>query len=252
MDWDGWDRFPSEDDRYDREMPAKPPARAPRKRAGNGEKFRKRESEVVDAAIKVFFRRGYSAASIQDVADEVGVLKGSLYYYIDSKEDLLSRIFDESHRQGEEIIQELSALDVPPLERLRLFVERYVTWYLKNFERTTLYFNEWRHLTGERRKRVVDQRRAYDQFVRDLVVAAQERGEIDPALSPKYASFLIHGATNSVSNWYRRGGDPPERIAAVYGAMLTGMLTGTTAASLPAELSPPSSGTRRRRTSSGR
>ena len=213
-------------------MPAKASARTPRKRTGNGERFRKRELEVVDAAIKVFFRKGYAAASIQDVADEVGVLKGSLYYYIDSKEDLLSRIFDESHRQGEEIIEEFSALDVPPLERLRLFVERYVAWYLKNFERTTLYFNEWHHLTGERRKRVLEQRRAYDQFVRDLVVAAQERGEIDPALSPKYASFLIHGAANSVSNWYRRSGDdPPETIAAVYGAMLTGMLTGTTATS---------------------
>jgi len=234
MDWDGWDRFGAGNDRYDRVMPAKTPSRTPRKRAGNGEKFRKRESEVVDAAIKVFFRKGYSAASIQDVADEVGVLKGSLYYYIDSKEDLLSRIFDESHQQATEIIEELSALDVTPLERVRLFVERYVTWYLKNFERTTLYFNEWRHLTGERRKRVVDQRLAYDQFVRDMVVAAQDRGEIAPEVSPKYASFLIHGATNSVSNWYRRGGgDPPEKIAAIYGAMLTGMLTGATGASLP-------------------
>ncbi|MGH9043118.1 MAG: TetR/AcrR family transcriptional regulator [Acidimicrobiia bacterium] len=229
-------------------MPAKAPSRSTRKKAGNGEKFRKRESEVIDAAIKVFFRRGYSAASIQDVADEVGVLKGSLYYYIDSKEDLLSRIFDESHRQAAEIIEELSALDAPPLGRIRLFVERYVTWYLKNFERTTLYFNEWRHLTGERRKRVLAQRQAYDEFVRDMVVAAQDRGEIDSQLSPKYASFLIHGAVNSVSNWYRRGGaDTPEQIANVYGVMLVGMLTGTrpvgkgvsTAAKAPAKRSAP-------------
>ncbi|HEY4409795.1 MAG TPA: TetR/AcrR family transcriptional regulator [Acidimicrobiia bacterium] len=177
-------------------MPAKTPARTPRKRAGNGEKFRKRESEVIDAAVQVFFRKGYAAASIQDVADEVGVLKGSLYYYIDSKEDLLSRIFDESHRQASEIIEEVTALDVAPLERIRLFVVRYVTWYLANFERTTLYFNEWRHLTGARRTRVLNQRRDYDQFIRDLVVAAQERGEVAPEISPKYASFLIHGAVN--------------------------------------------------------
>lgn|GEM_PF-789923 len=253
MDWGDWDHILRGDDRYDRPMPAKTPARTPRKRAGNGEKFRKRESEVIDAAVQVFFRKGYAAASIQDVADEVGVLKGSLYYYIDSKEDLLSRIFDESHRQASEIIEEVTALDVAPVERIRLFVVRYVTWYLANFERTTLYFNEWRHLTGARRTRVLNQRRDYDQFIRDLVVAAQERGEIAPAISPKYASFLIHGAVNSVSNWYRRGGaDPPTTIAAVYGAMLTGMLTGTTADLLPPGLRAPSSGTRRRRTASGR
>src|SRR4051812_25001793 len=52
-------------------------------------KKRNREAEVIDAAVEVFFEKGYSAASIQDVADRVGVLKGSLYYYIDSKEDLL-------------------------------------------------------------------------------------------------------------------------------------------------------------------
>ncbi|MGH8999346.1 MAG: TetR/AcrR family transcriptional regulator [Acidimicrobiia bacterium] len=207
-------------------MPAKWSRASTRKRAGNGDKFRKRESEVVDAAIKVFFRRGYAAASIQDVADEVGVLKGSLYYYIDSKEDLLVRIFDESHRQAAEIVDELRAIDEPPLERLRLFIERYVTWYLRNFERTTLYFNEWHHLTGERRKRVVAQRRAYDEFVRSMIVAAQEAGDVDADISPKYASFLIHGAVNAVSNWYRRGGgDSPEQIAETYGRMLTGMLT---------------------------
>lgn len=211
--------------RYAPQVPPDSPGRPTRKRAGNGERFRKRESEVIEAATRVFFRRGYAAASIQDVADEVGVLKGSLYYYIDSKEDLLARIFDESHRQAGAIIDELSAADASPLERIRLFVERYVTWYLRHFERTTLYFNEWRHLTGEHRTRALAQRRAYDEFVRTMITAAQAAGEVDPDLSPKYASFLIHGAVNAVSNWYRRGGDDtPEEIAAVYGAMVTRLL----------------------------
>lgn len=215
-----------ETQQYDRPMPASVSRGSAKRRSGNGERFRKRESEVVDAAIKVFFRRGYAAASIQDVADEVGVLKGSLYYYIKTKEDLLVKIFDESHRQATEIIKELEATEAPAIERLRLFVERYVVWYLNNFERTALYFNEWQHLTGARRRRVITQRRAYDELVRNLIVEAQAAGDIDPDMSPKYASFLIHGAVNSVSNWYRRGGDDtPEQIAAIYGTMLTGMLT---------------------------
>ena len=56
--------------------------------SANGAKPRRRpnrEADVIDAAIEVFYQRGYAAATIQDVADKVGVLKGSLYYYIDSK-----------------------------------------------------------------------------------------------------------------------------------------------------------------------
>ena len=39
------------------------------------------------AAVRIIFEKGYSGASLQDVANEVGVLKGSLYYYFASKED---------------------------------------------------------------------------------------------------------------------------------------------------------------------
>ena len=45
---------------------------------------RNRDSEVLQAGIQVFFDKGYSAASIQDVADAVGVLKGCLYHYMSS------------------------------------------------------------------------------------------------------------------------------------------------------------------------
>src|SRR6266576_966289 len=66
----------------------------------SGAKRRNRKVDVTDAAIDVFWRKGYSAASVQDVADSVGVLKGSLYYYIDSKEDLLYEILHGVHEEA--------------------------------------------------------------------------------------------------------------------------------------------------------
>ena len=64
--------------------------------ADGGHRRRNRGQDVIEAAIRVFHKKGYASASIQDVAAEVGVLKGSLYHYIDSKEDLLARIFEDS------------------------------------------------------------------------------------------------------------------------------------------------------------
>lgn len=181
---------------------------------------RDRREEVIDAAIDVFWRKGFSAASIQEVADKVGVLKGSLYHYIDAKEDLLFQIFDGSHEQASAIVAEVAALEAPPLERLRVYVERYLEWYLVNVERVSVYFREWRHLTAHRRDIVRRQRDTFEQFVRDLLSEAQARGDADPALDVTYAAFFVLGALNGAPDWYRRDGPASAKtIAAAYARM---------------------------------
>ena len=67
--------------------------------------------EIYDAAARVFSEKGYDGASIQDVADAVGILKGSLYYYIDTKQDLLFGIIDEVHRDTLRSLEEWVAVD---------------------------------------------------------------------------------------------------------------------------------------------
>ena len=94
---------------------------------------------MIEAAIRVFSAKGYASASIQDVAEEVGVLKGSLYHYIDSKEDLLARIFEDSADQFVAMLEEASNLDERPLERLRSFAHACSLWYLQNIERVGIY-----------------------------------------------------------------------------------------------------------------
>jgi AcrR family transcriptional regulator len=190
---------------------------------------RNRDAEVIDAAVDVFWRKGFAAASIQDVADQVGVLKGSLYHYIDSKEELLFRIFDESHRQAWVIVEEVSQMDGPPLERLRAYIERYLAWYLENLERVSLYFTEWRHLTGERRDTVIEQRHGYETFLRNLIKEAQKAGDVSSDLNLTHAMSYIYGGIQNAPVWYRREGpDSPAQIAASYADMTIGLVTGTT------------------------
>lgn len=209
-------------------MPAKGSARTENGPPPAGPGRRNRDGEIIDAAIEVFSRKGFAAASVQDVADAVGLLKGSLYHYITSKEELLFRIFDESHRQGSAIIEEVSSLDLPPLERLHRYFERYVLWYLSNVERVSLYFKEWRYLEGERRKTVVDQGRVYARFVRELIEEAQAAGEVRKEVDPKLASFFIMGAVNAIPDWYHPNGrESPATLARRYADMTVQVLTGT-------------------------
>ena len=134
---------------------------------------RNREQEVVQAAIDVFSRKGYAAATMQDIADAVGVLKGSLYHYISSKEDLLFRIFDESHRDSIAIMESVAALDASPLERLREYVRRFITYYTQNIKRADLYFREWRFIDGDLGAEVRARRKVYDEFIRQQIAADQ-------------------------------------------------------------------------------
>jgi AcrR family transcriptional regulator len=191
-------------------------------------KRRNRKHEVMRAAIDIFWRDGYAAASVQDVAASVGVLKGSLYYYIESKEDLLFQIIEDIDEQSRQILDEVLELDVEPVERLRMYIERHVAWYLTNVEEVTVFFRDWRYLTGDRLTAAISNRRKYELVIRDMVVQAQQSGDVDPALDPKYASFYLLSAVNHVPDWYRRDGkDSPTAIAAIYADLTVGTLVGT-------------------------
>src|SRR4051794_38523212 len=90
----------------------------------------RRDEEVLSAAARVFHAQGYAGTSVQDVADELGILKGSLYHYISSKEELLFRLLDGTHTDVSRILDEVAAADLPPLERLREYVCRQVAYSL--------------------------------------------------------------------------------------------------------------------------
>src|SRR3954451_11837461 len=84
-----------------------------------------RERQIIDAATRIFQERGYDATTIQAIADDVGILKGSLYYYIETKEDLLFRISEEVH-MGLAANLDTAEAEGDPLERLRTFIASHV------------------------------------------------------------------------------------------------------------------------------
>ena len=198
---------------------------------------RNRDPEVMAAAIKVFHSKGFAAATVQDVADEVGVLKGSLYHYISSKEDLLFRVLKESHDQAAGIMAEVTALDVAPLERLRAYLQKMHLWYLNNHERASVYLNQSRHLTGANREEVRTQARNLEHFLRELLAEARGSGALRQDLDLRLAAYFLLGALNSLPNWYRPDrGYSPETIATTYTEMaLRSLLPDPPAAKAPAK-----------------
>lgn len=167
---------------------------------------RSRDHEVVEAAVQLFFQKGYAATSIQDVADELGMLKGSLYYYIDGKESLLKRIFETSHQQVQEIAEKYRETDAPAFDRLCGFLREYALWYLNNIPRASLFAREWRHASDDLRSVMVEQRRYYDLVLRELIYATRQDHELDPSSEIAMIGNFIMSAVSSLPDWFQPAG----------------------------------------------
>jgi TetR/AcrR family transcriptional regulator, cholesterol catabolism regulator len=191
--------------------------RTPRsRRAANSEgaPTKRRDREVLDAAAKVFYERGYAAASVQHVAEELGILKGSLYHYIKTKEDLLFRLLQETHDDVDRILAEVEAVEgLSPLERLHLYVQRQVEYNIDALERVSVYYHDVDQLSEERRKEVFARRRVHDRFVAQLITEAQASGEADPDQDPKLLSPNIFATMIWVYRWYRPGRYRRDQVA---------------------------------------
>jgi AcrR family transcriptional regulator len=188
---------------------------------------RKRDEEVVAAAAKVFYARGYADATVQGVADELGILKGSLYHYIDAKEDLLFRLFEQVHVDVEGIIDEVaSAEGVDALERLSRYVRLQVVHNLGDLERISIYYHELDRLGPERRASIVAWRRVHERFVASLIGEAQDAGLADASVDARLLSNCVFAAIIWPYHWYRAGADGD--VAAVADACVEYVLRGVT------------------------
>jgi TetR/AcrR family transcriptional regulator, cholesterol catabolism regulator len=180
---------------------------------------KKRDREVLDAAARVFYERGYSDASVQDVADELGILKGSLYHYIDTKEDLLYRLLQETHDEIYLILEEVAALEgLNPLERLEIYIRKQVEYNIDNLLRVSVYYHDLERLNEERRKAIVARRREHEKWVIGLIGEAQAQGLADPDLDPKIAARCIFATIIWTYRWFKKGRDGREKVASTCAA----------------------------------
>jgi AcrR family transcriptional regulator len=129
--------------------------------------------DVLAAAAKVFRERGYAGASMRDVAQELGIRNASVYYYVDSKEELLFRVLAATCDDLDRIRAEVDALDeLGALARLKAFVRRSVEYGFEAIDQATVYYREIDRLGVARR--------GDERYVAQLIAQAQAAGEAEP------------------------------------------------------------------------
>ncbi len=164
-----------------------------------------REKAIRTAALRIFRQKGYHAASMQDIADAVGLYKGSLYYYVSSKEELLVRLFEGREEQVLTEVRAVASGEATGTERFRAMVRTYVLGVLRNLDLVRVYLREEYVLPPAALRQV----RAEQRAMRDLFELEIGQGMRDGRFSgtdPKLASLALLGMCTWVHRWYRPRG----------------------------------------------
>src|SRR5204862_71797 len=132
-----------------------------------------RRTELTRTAARLFAEKGYHGTSIGDLAEAMGVQKGSLYAHIDSKADLL---WDVARDGAAAFHAALDGIDdtLPPTEKIRLALRAHLRVVAEQLDVATVFIREWRYLEGERREEFLAERRRYEERFRALFREGRE------------------------------------------------------------------------------
>jgi AcrR family transcriptional regulator len=179
-----------------------------------------RRAEILRVATAVFYSKGYEAASLQDIADAMGIKKASLYYYFSSKEALLHAVLAEIIGKGIDNARRILALGGDPLTRLWRMVAGHIDHLCENLVETAVFLHERKRIPPALRREILAQDYAYQGFFIALITEGQAQSQIRPDLDPKLATLRILGSANWPYSWYRSGSEfGPDRIGAQFATM---------------------------------
>jgi len=184
---------------------------------------------IADVAVKLFGEHGYTGTTMRDIAEAVGVLPGSLYAHIDSKETLLLEIVSDGIARFLAIEQSLAASVDSPEVRLRKAIRAHVDVVAEDPQRSLVVFHQWRFLSEPNRASAIAMRRRYANAYVKIIDDGKAAGEFSPHLDTRIAVFSVLGALNWIPEWYSdKGAQTPGEIAEkMAGALICGLREGS-------------------------
>ena len=161
---------------------------------------------VLASAARVFAERGYHQTSMRDLAKATGVSLSGLYYYVKSKEELLFLIQERNFRTVLENLR--TSLDgvSNPVERLSLFIEGHLDYFVQHMPEMKVMSHEAGSLTGDYLNQVNAIKRDYTRILMDIL--AELEAQHGPAhVNRRIATYSLFGMMNWIYNWYNPLGD---------------------------------------------
>ena len=154
---------------------------------------------LLEAAADLFLVEGYDGASMQQLADSVGLHKSSLYHYVSGKEDLLGKLTSEAQSDAETNMAKAEAKDNKGealIDALTFAIDQ----TLNDLGKVSLVLRQKPDsVTGEQ---ITERRREHDRRLSAIIEAAQTSGDVRDDIHPVLLSRLLYGMIAWLVEWY--------------------------------------------------
>lgn len=183
-----------------------------------------KHQEIFAAALKLFQQKGYHGASMQDLAEAVGIQKASLYYYIRSKEELLVRVCERGAGAFTQELSEIVASEDTPTEKLQRAIEGHLVALCEQLDLFTVFLREQKFLGEAQKKKLRGEGKRHAELLAQILehgVATGEFRRVDITVT----TLAILGMCNWLYEWYSPNGMfQPREIAVMFSELvLTGL-----------------------------
>jgi AcrR family transcriptional regulator len=157
---------------------------------------------IVNKASGLFRANGFSAASMRDIADAVGVEAPSLYNHISGKSELLQIICFKVANEFVSQLDETEKKGGSAIKRLELIIRFHIIQMLNNFDEVYVANHDWKHLPDEHLSNFLSLRRSYEKRLVNIIEEGIQKKELKP-INPYVAVLTLLSAVRGLEFWQR-------------------------------------------------
>lgn len=171
---------------------------------------------IREEAAKLFFERGYNATSLRQVASAVGLMVGSLYNHINSKEHLLLQIMGGIIDDLLDSARKAVEVDGDAVDKLQAALDAHLRFHAERAQEVFIGNAELRSLSNDARQVVIEKRHEYELFLQELIENAGRAGLADVIDARIHVYSFVAQATH-IASWFKPGGRMNlDEIVAIY------------------------------------
>jgi AcrR family transcriptional regulator len=178
-------------------------------RAEGGEEYQARFRELVNVAADVFKEKGYEAATLGEIAERLGSVRASLYYYVSGKEELFQEAVRDILARNLAEAERIHKLDLPVREKLDLLISRLISSYEEHYPHMSVYVQENMQRVNRERTvwatQMVRETRRYEKVWIDLLQQGMDEGVLRNDIPVVLAANIVFGMCNWMHRWFKPG-----------------------------------------------
>ncbi len=161
-----------------------------------------RKEEIIRAAAELFSQKSYHDVTMDDIAEKVGVAKGTIYLYFDSKENLYLEIMEETYEEIESILEKETAKSDPAPVKLKKVLGLIFKFYLQNLDVLRILSRDETHLIREHYEFTEHWRLRRIKLYEKILEKGVNEGSFRPS-NTELTALIIFGLVRSVMFYYK-------------------------------------------------